>query len=265
MSTLDNLLNKLWTQYTEINPRAHAIYSLLQSEGETVSNDHIAFRTFNLDAVNIEKLAKCFTAHGYEYGGDYHFPAKKLYAHHYQHEDSSYPLVFISQLLLEEFSSELQRKIKTMVDQVQPGFTEQWDFAAGGRPWAMKYADYLSLKEESEYAAWTAAFGFRANHFTVYVNDLKKYPDLQSLNAFLKEKGYRMNDSGGEIKGSPEQLLEQSSTMAESVEVDFEEGAYSIPSCYYEFAKRYPTADGSIYRGFIAASADKIFESTDNK
>ncbi len=35
-----------------------------------------------------------------------------------------------------------------------------------------------------------------------------------------------------------------------------------IPSCFYEFAKRYPQADGELYTGFVAASADKIFEST---
>ncbi|MGB1300776.1 MAG: DUF1338 domain-containing protein, partial [Pseudoalteromonas tetraodonis] len=32
--------------------------------------------------------------------------------------------------------------------------------------------------------------------------------------------------------------------------------------CFYEFAIRYPKPDGEIYTGFVAASADKIFEST---
>jgi hypothetical protein len=35
-----------------------------------------------------------------------------------------------------------------------------------------------------------------------------------------------------------------------------------VPACYYEFARRYPIANGELYQGFIAASADKIFEST---
>ncbi|MGL4837356.1 MAG: DUF1338 domain-containing protein, partial [Shewanella sp.] len=34
------------------------------------------------------------------------------------------------------------------------------------------------------------------------------------------------------------------------------------PSCFYEFALRYPKANGELYTGFVAASADKIFEST---
>ena len=35
-----------------------------------------------------------------------------------------------------------------------------------------------------------------------------------------------------------------------------------VPSCYYEFAKRYSDSTGQIYQGFVTASADKIFEST---
>jgi hypothetical protein len=41
------------------------------------------------------------------------------------------------------------------------------------------------------------------------------------------------------------------------------EGRHAIPSAYYEFARRYPDKDGKLYSGFIAKSADKIFESTD--
>jgi len=43
------------------------------------------------------------------------------------------------------------------------------------------------------------------------------------------------------------------------------EGEFDITGCYYEFAKRYKTSDGKLFRGFIAKSADKIFESTNRK
>jgi len=65
------------------------------------------------------------------------------------------------------------------------------------------------------------------------------------------------------VKGTPEKLLEQSSTLADRVEVMFQEGKFTVPSCYYEFAKRYEGADGKLFSGFVAGSADKIFESTD--
>ena len=113
--------------------------------------------------------------------------------------------------------------------------------------------------------AWVAAFGIRANHFTVFVNYLKTFKDLPDLNEFLKKNGYKLNSSGGEIKGSPKEYLEQSSTLAHPAEVEFADRKETIPACYYEFAKRYPLPNGKLFQGFVAQSADKIFESTNRK
>lgn len=107
------------------------------------------------------------------------------------------------------------------------------------------------------------AFGFCANHFTVNVNAFKKFKEINDVNELLHQHHFKLNSSGGLIKGTPADHLEQSSTMAEEIDVNFAEGTYKIPSCYYEFAKRYPLANGQLYTGFVAASADKIFESTD--
>ncbi|MCK5029211.1 MAG: DUF1338 family protein, partial [Bacteroidales bacterium] len=57
-------------------------------------------------------------------------------------------------------------------------------------------------------------------------------------------------------------LLQQSSIMANHINVEFSDGSYSIPGCYYEFTQRFPNGKGGLYSGFIAQSADKIFEST---
>jgi hypothetical protein len=46
-------------------------------------------------------------------------------------------------------------------------------------------------------------------------------------------------------------------------EYEFAEGAFGIPSCYYEFAQRFPMPDGKLFNGFVTRSANKIFESTD--
>jgi hypothetical protein len=93
---------------------------------------------------------------------------------------------------------------------------------------------------------------------------MQHFTSLEQMNSLLKESGFILNSSGGEIKGGPEVLLAQSSTMADKIEVEFANGRKTIPSCFYEFAQRYPMASGSLYRGFVAASADKIFESTHN-
>ena len=58
----------------------------------------------------------------------------------------------------------------------------------------------------------------RANHFTVLVNDLTTFKNLLELNAFLKSNGFKLNSAGGEVKGSREVFLEQSSTLADIAE-----------------------------------------------
>jgi hypothetical protein len=50
--------------------------------------------------------------------------------------------------------------------------------------------------------------------------------------------------------------------MADIVKVKFLDGEFEVPACYYEFAQRFPDPSGQLYSGFIAKSADKIFEST---
>lgn len=262
VKTLPSLLDKMWKDYVEINPLAQKIYDVFTQQGEKVLNDHIALRTFNLPRVNVDVLAKPFLDSGYTYKGDYHFTEKKLYAKHYEHPDTNLPKIFISELEVEKFSPDLQATVKSLVDQIPAGQEHQFDFSSAGRPWKVTTAVYNELMKESDYAAWVAAFGYRPNHFTVFINALKKFSDILTLNNFLKENGFKLNSSGGEVKGSKDVCLEQSSTLANNIEVTFADGKLSIPACYYEFAKRYPMPDGKLYQGFVAASADKIFEST---
>jgi hypothetical protein len=259
------LFAKLWEIYTTQNPSVQQVYDLFVNEGETVENDHIAFRTYDDPRVNVDVLAKPFLDAGYEEKGDYVFEAKKLYAKHFEHKtDKKAPRVFISQLKTAEFSDFLQETVKRIIDKIPQDLLKSNDLIFSGNTWETpSYEIYQQLREESEYAAWLYVYGFCANHFTVSVNYLEKLDSVQKVNQFLKEKGFLINDSGGEIKGTPEELLEQFSIKSEIVAVDFEEGSFEVPGCYYEFARRYPDKDGNLYSGFIAKSADKIFESTD--
>lgn len=263
----DQLLSKLWEQYIAITPSAEKIHALLAEKGEVIENDHIAIRTYDDKRVDISVLEKPFLKAGYEPKGDYVFESKKLYAKHYEHAiDKNAPRIFISQLELAKCSEKIQNSVKALLDSCDQSVFENEDLILSGAVWNnTSYATYSELLEESEYAAWMYIYGFRANHFTINTNALKQFETLQSLNQFLKDNGWKLNASGGEIKGTPEQLLEQSSTLADLYTVNFDEGAKEVPSCYYEFALRYPMANGELYSGFIAASADKIFESTDVK
>jgi hypothetical protein len=262
---LDYIFSKLWEIYTSQNPEVQKVYNLFTSEGEIVENDHIAFRTLNDERINIDVLAKVFIENGYEFVNSYEFKDKHLFAKHYEHKSlEQAPRIFISELKLEEFDDELKSLMKDLVDRIPENKIKSDELIFSGNLWGKpSFKTYNSLREKSEYAAWFYVFGFCANHFTVSVNHLKKYDTLQKVNSLLKNNGFELNTSGGEIKGTPEELLEQSSIKSGLIEIDFVEGKYEIPGCYYEFAKRYPDSSGKLYSGFIAKSADKIFESTD--
>ena len=259
------LLNQLWSQYVNYTPSALRIHEILTDQNNDIVNDHIAFRTFNLPGVNIDKMAGVFVANGYVAKGEYHFEEKKLFARHFEHAtDTNAPKIFISELLLEEFSTELQDIVKHCVAQVAANKREDTHLPLAGRIWNdISFETYQKLREESEYCAWLYVYGFCVNHFTVLVNELSSIDSLEAMNELLKMHDFPMNISGGEIKGTPQELLEQSSILADKCSVNFKEGTYAIPSCYYEFARRYTDQNGSLYSGFIAKSADKIFESTD--
>ena len=262
MSNLNELLDHLWQDYIALNPQAKEIYDLLVAKGENLVNDHIAFRTYNHPKINIKSLSRAFIKGGYEAKGNYDFELKKLNATHFEHKAPNMPRVFISELRLEEMSFRAQNIIADAINQIDDSALHNYELSNAGRLWDASYENYEKLLEESEYAAWFYAFGFRANHFTIFINALNDFDDIHQFNDFIKDSGYALNDSGGEVKGSAEQYLEQSSTLANEVKVSFSDGYYEIPFCYYEFAKRYQMPNGELFNGFIAKSADKIFEST---
>lgn len=264
LSELSTIFNNLWHQYTSDNQQALDIYNLFTQQGELVVNDHVAFRTFDDPRVNVAALGKFFEHLGYKTCGEYQFAVKKLYARHYEHAtDASQPKIFISELKTKEFSPFLQKIATSCVDAIPESSLTDVSLLYSGTPWhELDYEVYQKLLVESEYAAWLYVFGFRANHFTIFVNYLKRFSSIEAVNTLLKQNNFVLNVSGGEIKGTPSELLEQSSTIAQTVPIKFKQGVFTVLNSYYEFARRYPQSNGSLYQGFIAESADKIFEST---
>jgi hypothetical protein len=261
---LETIFSRLWNDYTKQNPSAGKIYNLFTDEGEKVVNDHIAFRTLDYPQLNIEVLATPFLSGGYVPKGEYFFKEKHLFAKHFELQgDKNAPRIFISQLILSECSEFLKKTLHEVLSNT--GFEKYSSdelIFSGSLSNSLSFDTYNRLRQESEYAAWFYVFGFRANHFTVSINALQKYNNIQSVNNLLKKNGFVLNSSGGEVKGIPEDLLQQSSTIADTVEIKFIEGSFEVPCCYYEFAQRYTDSQGQLYSGFVAKSADKIFEST---
>jgi len=267
----------LWADFAKIAPQAAAIAHRLEEHGETVRNDHVAFRTFNLDPgglrssspgsgsqgpISLERLEPLVLDLGYTLLDEYRFDDKHLRARAYICPNS--PRLFLSELLCEELSGWAQAVISQLLAQVPPGCAASPEVLWSGRPWApLRFSDYERLSNESEYAGWLAALGLRPNHFTVSINQLS--PGLRSVEQvldFVEAAGYRINSAGGRVKGSRDVLLEQGATLADRVPIQFADGPRIIPTCYYEFALRHPDRTGQLYEGFVPASADRIFEST---
>ncbi len=257
---IDTWFDNLWRDYVAMTPRVSDIRRLLEERGETVENDHVAFRTLDLEPIGIEQLGPLVESLGYQALDTYEFPAKRVQAVAYVRE--GYPRVFLSELRTGDFPAH-RELFESLVDQIVPAAVTTPDVFWAGTLWdPVDHDTYLDLRETSEYGSWVTALGLRPNHFTVSVNALEGFDGIRPLLDFVEESGYRLNESGGRVKGSPDVYLEQGSTLADSIEIEFADGPHAIPTCYYEFALRYPTPDGDLYDGFVAASADRIFEST---
>lgn len=259
---------------------AHGIVSG-QSE---ILNDHIAFRTLGVPNLGIASFEKIFLAHGYEKRDYFFFEGKKLNAYWYSPPHDELPRIFISELRVADLSEQAQQIISTYTGAIDSDPVDALDLNDVAavteffhRPlWQLpSLDDYQTLLQESEYAAWVIYNRYYLNHYTISVHQLDgAHRTLEQFNDFLKSIGVVLNNSGGEIKVSPDGLLRQSSSVAEKVEAEFAGGQKAvIAGSYVEFAERLPLPEFAhlpfqeIRRnmrrdGFESGNADKIFEST---
>ena len=257
---------RLWQEYIAITPQAQRIHQLFLDDGNTIINDHVAFRSFALAPIAIADLEPLLLSLGYSFFDSYQFVEKKLNARAYVNEDALQPRVFLSELKVDELSDQAQVIIQRLCLQVDSEELEDVSAFSRGRLWSMpSWQDYQCLCQESEYAAWMSVFGLRANHFTISVNHLQK-PQLSYVLNTLHKAGIALNQLGGEIKGSEDDLLQQSATLADEIDINFADGdSHTIASCYYEFALRYKDKQGQLYQGFVPANDNNIFHSTDRQ
>ncbi|KAK6931185.1 protein of unknown function DUF1338 [Dillenia turbinata] len=284
-----SVLSSMETVYLNRNPTAKAILELVRSvDGDRICYDHLAFRTFGVNGYGIDSMATFFTDYGYSPKEELQFPSKKLKAlwfsppHISKSDDGCgvngpLPRIFISQLLVDQMSPQAQEIIRKHTDMSGNGNRHAaLASALGSLTWEKpSHSDFQHLARESEYAAWTLVNGYAVNHVTISTHRLNSHlRNIGSLNQFIEENGFRLNSEGGVLKVSPDGLLLQSSTVADSIPFHFSDGiTESVPCSYIEFAERlvlprYQTLpDGEIKEyhrrdGFEVGNADKIFEST---
>ncbi|EXB63816.1 hypothetical protein L484_021088 [Morus notabilis] len=284
-----SVLASMETVYLNRNPTAKAILELVHSaEHGRICYDHFAFRTFGVNGYGIDSLASFFLDFGYTLRDELRFPAKKLKALWFSPpknaitEDGSgisgpLPRVFISELLVDQMSPEAQRII-TKYTGLSGTANKHAALASalGSLTWEKPlYSEFQQLARESEYAAWTLVNGYALNHVTISAHQLKSHlRNIKSLDQFIEENGFKLNSEGGILKVSPDGLLLQSSTVADSTSFTFSDGTTeSVPCSYIEFAERLvlpqfnnlPEKEVKEHHrrdGFEVGNADKIFEST---
>jgi hypothetical protein len=248
-----------WADYVDVAPQAPAIWNYLNQLGNEITIDHIAMRTFAWKGLDLEAIASELLHLGYHPKEKYHFEAKNLTAQHFD-AGEDLPLIFVSEFSHESLPTHLKERVEKSLNKIHEPLS--LSRLAYFRPWPVFEKEEIDeIWKHSEYAGWLLCHGLRVNHYTVNVNQLKLVENLESLNEMLKKKGFNLNTSGGEIKGSPLVGLTQSSTMAPLVEVRLGDGHYKVPGCYVEFAERFEL-NAKLFRGFLGDSADKIFEST---
>ena len=288
-ATLEQVLAGLMRRYQQRVPDVGKLSAAMVAEAlidgpDAIENDHIAFRTMGVPQLGVRSLERLFLYFGYERRDRYDFAAKKLNAFWYAPPRSDLPRIFISELRVGELSPQAQALITSYTDEVRGDPVDALDLDDAAQVddflhrglWRLpSWADFTRLGAESEYAAWVIYNRYYLNHFTVTIHNLPDgYNSIATFNAFLERKGFRLNDSGGTIKTSPDGKLLQSSTVAEMIDATFAGGeTHSIAGSYVEFAERRPLdafahLPASQLRreqrreGFEAGNADKIFEST---
>ena len=256
----------LWKQYTKVTPQAQKIQSLLQTRGDIVRNDHVAFRTFNIAGYDLQAITPLFESLGYQVFDSYQFPDKHLRALAFVvPDDPTAPKVFFSELLCEAFDAEIQSIIQDLTSPLDDSLSLH--DLLGSYPFKTPtLQQYSMLADASEYAGWLSTMGYQANHFTVNINALTTLHSIDDVIHLLEDHHYPLNAVGGIKKGLPEDLLVQASTLADSVGFTFADGQQqAVPSCFYEFAHRFADRSGELFQGFIPTNANAIFESTDRR
>lgn len=292
-ASLEFTMNGLMERYSQRVPDVKRVIECMIKAGmirtaDDIENDHIAFRTMGVPQLGIQSLEKIFLHFGYQRKDRYAFENKKLDAYWYAPPTAKYPRIFISELRVGDLSPKAQAVIRSYTDEVPTDPVTTLNLDHGGDVDAFlhqplwrtpTWKDYQLLAEESEYAAWVIYNRYYLNHFTVSVHNLPAgYNTIAQFNAFLEANHFKLNDSGGKAKVSGDGLLIQSSTVAQLVQAEFDDGAggvdvHPISGSYVEFAERRvlpgfehlsPKQIGREHRrdGFETASADKIFEST---
>jgi hypothetical protein len=283
---LIDVLDGLLGRYLDRVPDANRVVRLFSNQGDTIVNDHIVFRS-----IHIESIVTIFFHLGYEVRMDdvtnqpFNFKKKRLTGVWLKHPNVRVPRIFVSHFRFDECSP----KLKSILDRYLTHWTDPIDDLDLNDPMAINtylhtaqwptptHADYVALRDESEYLACLIYNKCYLNHFTLSVHGLASFNFLTSLNQVIQNyhvsykakgadtilhdawqmvlrkykahftqfndrllaEGFNMTPVGDSvINQSSDGCLLQSSTRSAMVVGHFKDGDYHIPGACVEFAYR---------------------------
>jgi Domain of unknown function (DUF1338) len=241
------LLDALWLPYAAAVPATQTFASLFERRaGRAFANDHIALRSASR-AGGIAMFEAVFSSLGWKTQNSYQFDDVHLRAIYMSQKGM--PRIFISELIEDRCSANLQHALSEHLDVVEPDAQVGFFSRSQIRP---TQALVKNIAKESQYAAWLLLFHRQVNHFTASIDDVEFWQD------HLEENGVAMKrDIEGARIAAGEAGLRQTATQAAVVDVPVADGIMRWPYAYFEIAERKGGFDG-----FLTPQARQLFDMT---
>src|SRR5438477_9791195 len=120
-----DLFDALWDRYRQRVAYVQTYEQVIRQAGGRFVNDHIAFRTFATQQplAGIATISRIFEALGYRAAGNYQFDDKQLSATHFQHGNSQFPKLFISELRTWELPATARSLVERTVASHRPAIS----------------------------------------------------------------------------------------------------------------------------------------------
>ncbi|MGQ0585848.1 MAG: 2-oxoadipate dioxygenase/decarboxylase family protein [Gammaproteobacteria bacterium] len=271
-----------------------ALQELVKEQGGTFRNDHGAIRT--ADVALRDLFARAAGVLGLKRELDYEFPAKKLKSFDLQvpGKDAGQFKVFVSQVDLHAFPKDVAALIRedcaeqaaamdfgpfehrVGIAERDHGLAERDADAfldvfvnklmqRNGPP--LKRATLEAVAAVSGEAASALALGPDFNHVTIDVR-AAGFSGIEEMASAMRARGFRMLP---EIQGKPGTRLRQTATMAATMDTPVREAGGKIGRArtekqFVEIIERNKVvAHEAIFKNFLAANAEKIFDAASTK
>jgi hypothetical protein len=256
------LFDSLWARFRATAPTALKVHEALEAINGRVVIDHVALRTLNVGPVPLAVLSRVLADIGFVAFDEYAHPGRPVYSVAFRPLKPGLPKIFLSELMVERLSVPSRRILQGLLEHADfPPALDERLFHSGVHWGAIDAASYSTLADESDYAAWFASQGFTPNHFTALVNDLPAIPSIDEVIELAQQMDVEISQVGGLIKGSALTGLQQAATEPERLEyLTSDRRVLQVPGSFYEFALRYPLADGKLYEGFLTQTTERHAE-----